>query len=237
MVADRDPLDAVLELGRNASRIAAFAMLGAVLLHGAAITRAALIPMDLMHWGQLVGRAVHEKLYSVYEVDLVKAPELPPAPPEPPAPKEEPKEPPPPAPVKTTAPAAAPAAALAGAVLTAPPDPNEPVSFDGEFITMKDGLIGLRPYTPGGPPIWIAGAEPEATSKFVRARYKMPEGRGLAPSEPICTLPTVALNVSKPERSSVAFNAPPLFALPWRTIRFAPALLTMSAPPVPVIVS
>ena len=39
-------------------------------------------------------------------------------------------------------------------------DSDEPVNFDGEFIRIKDGLIGLRPYTPGGPPIWIAAHRP-----------------------------------------------------------------------------
>lgn len=39
-------------------------------------------------------------------------------------------------------------------------DTDEPVNFKGEFLTIKDGLIGLRPYTPGGPPIWIAAHRP-----------------------------------------------------------------------------
>jgi periplasmic protein TonB len=128
--AGRDPLDAVLEMGRNASRIAAVAMLCALLVHAAAITRAALIPIDFMHWSQLVGRAIHERLTSTYEVDIEKPPELPPPPPAP-EPKEEPKDPPPPVVIKETVPAAAPAAAVAGAVLTAAPDKDEPVNFDG----------------------------------------------------------------------------------------------------------
>lgn len=37
---------------------------------------------------------------------------------------------------------------------------GEPINFDGEFTTIKDGLMGLRPYTPGGPPIWIAAHRP-----------------------------------------------------------------------------
>jgi phthiodiolone/phenolphthiodiolone dimycocerosates ketoreductase len=37
---------------------------------------------------------------------------------------------------------------------------DEPINFDGQFTKIKDGLIGLRPYTPGGPPIWIAAHRP-----------------------------------------------------------------------------
>lgn len=37
---------------------------------------------------------------------------------------------------------------------------EEAVNFDGEFIKIRDGVIGLRPYTPGGPPIWIAAHRP-----------------------------------------------------------------------------
>jgi periplasmic protein TonB len=162
----REPLDAVLEMGRNASRIAFVAILCAAVLHGAAITRAALIPLDFMHWSQLVGRAVHERLTSTYEVDIVKPPELPPLPPPPvEEPKPEPKEPPPIA-VKETVPAAAPAAAKAGAVLTAPPDPNEPVNFDGIISgsgetfaggnTMANGTsdtaVRVKPAVSGGVP-------------------------------------------------------------------------------------
>jgi phthiodiolone/phenolphthiodiolone dimycocerosates ketoreductase len=36
----------------------------------------------------------------------------------------------------------------------------EPVTFEGDFVRIRDGLIGLRPYTPGGPPIWIAAHRP-----------------------------------------------------------------------------
>jgi periplasmic protein TonB len=137
-----EPLDAVLEMGRKASRFTVLAILFAVAVHGAAITRAALIPIDFMHWSHMIGRTVHERLVSTYEVDLVKPPELPPLPPPPEPEKEQPKEPPPPAPVKEVAPAAAPAAAQAGAVLVAPPDPNEPVNFDGIINGPGDTFAG-----------------------------------------------------------------------------------------------
>ena len=34
------------------------------------------------------------------------------------------------------------------------------VDFDGEFYPLKDAVLGLSPYTPGGPPIWIAAHKP-----------------------------------------------------------------------------
>jgi protein TonB len=129
----REPLDAVLELGRDASRFVLYALIGAVLLHGLAIVRAEVIPLEMMNWSRQVGREVHYRLFETYEIDLLKPPVLPIPPPEPePEPvKETPKEPPPPALIKETVPAAAPAAAKAGAVLTAPPDPDAPANFDG----------------------------------------------------------------------------------------------------------
>jgi protein TonB len=130
----REPLDAVLEMGRNASGIVLYALLGALVLHGFAIARAELIPIEMMNWSREVGRDVHYRLFEVYEIDLLKPPTapLPPPPPEPEPVKETPKEPPPlPTPVKEVVPAAAPAAAKAGAVLTAPANPDEPANFDG----------------------------------------------------------------------------------------------------------
>jgi protein TonB len=130
----RDPLDAVLAMGRDASRVIAYALLGALLLHGALVARAEVIPLEMMVWTRNVSREIHYRLYETYEIDLIKPAEAPPPPPpEPEAVKEAPKETPPPvAPVKDVAPPpAAPAAARAGAVLTAQPDPDAPANFDG----------------------------------------------------------------------------------------------------------
>ncbi len=132
-VGARDPLEAVLEMGRDASRIVSYALLGAVLLHAGLVVRAEIIPLEFMNWSRYIGREVHYRLYETYEIDLLKPPEPPPPPPpdEPEPPKPEPKEPPPPVQVKEVVPAAAPAAARAGAVLTAAPEPEAPVNFDG----------------------------------------------------------------------------------------------------------
>jgi protein TonB len=136
----RDPMSAVLALGRDRKRAIAVGLLAALLVHGTAAARAAAIPLELMQWSQRIGRAVHERVVATYDIDLLKPVEPPPAPP-PELPKDEPKEaPPPPAPssAKTAPPDTPPpaaAAAQAGAVLTQQPDPNEPVDLTNSFVT------------------------------------------------------------------------------------------------------
>jgi phthiodiolone/phenolphthiodiolone dimycocerosates ketoreductase len=39
---------------------------------------------------------------------------------------------------------------------------DDPVSFDGQFYKLEDAVLGLSPYTPGGPPIWIAAHGPRS---------------------------------------------------------------------------
>ena len=73
----RDPLDAVLELGRDASRIVAYALLGALLFHAVFVIRAEIIPIEMMNWSRAIGREVHYRLYETYEVELLKPPEAP----------------------------------------------------------------------------------------------------------------------------------------------------------------
>jgi len=149
----REPLDAVFELGRNASRMVVYALLGALLLHGTFVARAELIPIELMNWSRFIGREVHYRLVEVYEVDLLKPPEAPapPPPPEPEPVKEAPKEPPPPVAVKeaTPTPAAAPAAARAGAVLTAPAEPDAPANFEGIISGTGETFAGGNTSTAG----------------------------------------------------------------------------------------
>lgn len=140
--ASREPLEAVLELGRKTSRGILAGLVLAMVFHGTAAARAAGLPMELMQWSQRIAREVHERLADTIDVDITKpvaAPE-PPPPPEPQAPKEEPKEAPPPPPptskVVEEEPPPPPAAAQAGAVLTQAPDPNEPVDLTGQgFVT------------------------------------------------------------------------------------------------------
>ena len=39
-------------------------------------------------------------------------------------------------------------------------DAEGAVDFEGQFYNLKDAVLGLSPYTPGGPPIWIAAHKP-----------------------------------------------------------------------------
>jgi protein TonB len=134
----REPLDAVLDLGRKASHGLVVGLVLAVLFHGTAAARAASLPIDFMRWSQSIGQQVHERLSAVYDIDVAKPPPEPePPPPPPPEPvKEEPKAlaPPPPAAKAAKEEAPAPAAAQAGAVLTKAADPDEPVDLTG-FVT------------------------------------------------------------------------------------------------------
>jgi len=52
--AGRDPMQAVLGLGRNARRVIVLALLVALLIHGTAAARAAVIPVELMRWSQSI---------------------------------------------------------------------------------------------------------------------------------------------------------------------------------------
>ena len=174
----RDPLGAVLELGHRASRVVVYALLGALLLHGAAVARAEIIPIELMSWTRMIGREVHYRLFETYEVDLLKPPEATPPPPEPePEPeKETPKEPLLPVPVKEVVPAAAPAAAKAGAVLTAPANPDEPANFDG--------IISGTGETFAGGSTAAGGTSDTAVRVKPAAAGGVPGGTGTAPSGP-----------------------------------------------------
>ncbi len=171
-----DPLEAVLRMGRDATRVVAYALLCAVLVHTAFVVRAELIPLEMMLWARGVSREVHYRLYETYEIDLLKPLEPAPAPPAPEPVKEEPKEAPPPAPVKdVTTPPAAPAAARAGAVLTAAPDPDAPAVFDG-FIS------GTSETFSGG-----ASAANGTSDTAVRVKpgvSGVPGGTGTAPTGP-----------------------------------------------------
>jgi alkanesulfonate monooxygenase SsuD/methylene tetrahydromethanopterin reductase-like flavin-dependent oxidoreductase (luciferase family) len=45
---------------------------------------------------------------------------------------------------------------------------GEPVTFDGEFYTLHDQTIGIRPYTPGGPSICIGAGGRRAVERAAR---------------------------------------------------------------------
>lgn len=45
---------------------------------------------------------------------------------------------------------------------------GEPVTFDGEFTSLEDASIGVRPLTPGGPPIWVGAGGRKAVRRAAR---------------------------------------------------------------------
>ena len=45
---------------------------------------------------------------------------------------------------------------------------GEPVTHDGEFYPQTDATIGIRPLTPGGPPIWIGAGGKKAVRRAAR---------------------------------------------------------------------
>jgi len=101
--------------------------------HGTAGARAANSLPHLAELARSVRVDMRERLKSEVDIDLTP----PPPPPEPPPPEPEPeKDPTPPPPRAAQASAPPPAAAEAGKVLTAEPDPDEPLDLTGDgFVT------------------------------------------------------------------------------------------------------
>jgi len=130
----REPLARVLDLDGKATTTVAVAALLALLFHGTAVARTALVSLDLVRWAQEIDARVALRLAETIDIETVKPPEPPPPPPpEPEPPKETVKAPPPPK--DDAPPPPPPAAAQAGKVLTQEPDPNEPVDLTNSFVT------------------------------------------------------------------------------------------------------
>jgi len=142
VVPSRDPFEGVLGLGKNAARGALLGLFIAVVLHGSAAARAALIPVELNAWTHRIAAAISARLVETYEVDVAKAPPPPPPPPE--ETKPEPKEAPPVVKEAKERPLdVAPAAAKASAVLTQQEDPNQPVDLTNSFVVgASDSFAG-----------------------------------------------------------------------------------------------
>jgi periplasmic protein TonB len=162
----RDPMAAVLALGRNASRVVPLTLFVAFAMHGTAAARAAFIPIELMRWSQAIGREIQTRIVETYDIDVAKPPEPPPPPPPEPE-KDEPKVAPAPREAKVDTPQPAAEAAKAGAILAQQPDPNEPVDLTNAFMTgnadtyaggvtqstgTSDSAVYARKVAPGGSP-------------------------------------------------------------------------------------
>lgn len=131
-----EPFARVLGLDRRARFALLVATAVALGAHGSAGARALQSLPYLVELARAVRLDLKERLKSEVDIDMTPPPPPPPAPPEPEPEKE--KEPPPPPPPKADQPPAAPppAAAEAGKVLTAEPDPDEPVDLTGDgFVT------------------------------------------------------------------------------------------------------
>ena len=136
-------LGPVLELGRRQSRIgAAIGVTGALLSHGSAIAHGAAALTGLWTFAEKVDARVAARTLTTVDIDV-----QPPASKPEPEPEPEPElEPPTPKPVEQPRPqtpepteAPPPEAAEAGKLLTAEPDPNEPIDLTGEGFVTGDG--------------------------------------------------------------------------------------------------
>lgn len=135
----RDPYEHLLDGGRNATLVAMCALLGALLLHGAAAARTALIDPVLLDWSRRTGEVIEKRLSAAIDVSFNKEPPPPPPPAEETKEEEKPTEDTPPPVVKQDNPyddvkptQAANPAAEAGQIL----GNNDEVDFTGDaFIT------------------------------------------------------------------------------------------------------
>ena len=183
-----DPLAPILSLGRHAVRVGiVLGIIGALLLHGAVAAQAASTLGEAHAFAVLVRAEVMERLQAQIDIDLSEPPPPPPPPPE----AETPPEPTPPPPVAAPVPHSdtpppPPAAAEAGKVLTAEPDPNEPVDLTG------DGFVqGTGDHFAGG--VTASNGTSNTAVHDLRAK---PEGVGKAPPGPVVA--DGAANLTRP---------------------------------------
>jgi protein TonB len=179
-----DFLAPVMALGERTVRLrVGLALLAAVMLHTAGASKAATSTHDVAKFAAKVYGDVRSQLEE-REVDLVE--EKPPEPPEPPPPEPEAPEPvPPPAntpPPPSNEPPPPPAAAEAAKVLTAEPDPNEPLDLtDTTFVT------GTGDRFAGG--ITAASGTSKVAVRDTRAAPGgVPGGTGSSPAQPAPTV-------------------------------------------------
>ena len=183
-----DPLAPILSLGDREVRMGlVVGIIGALLLHAAVGAQAASTLGDVHAFAVLVQAGVRERLSQQIDVDLSEPP------PPPPEPEPEPEAPtPPPPPVAAVAPPTdtpppPPAAAEAGKVLTADPDPNDPVD-----LTDQGFVSGTGDRFAGG--VTAANGTSANAVRDVRAQ---PDGAGKAPPGPVATVVT-GPNLSRP---------------------------------------
>lgn len=125
-----EPLGRILDLGSDAWIVLSVTLGVALFFHLGAAVRTWLIPVELLDWDRRVAEHVGDRLNETYEIEQEKL--KPPEPPPPPPPDPEPEK----IDMKAmTHDAPPPAAAQAGAVLTAPPNPNDVEDLTNMFVS------------------------------------------------------------------------------------------------------
>lgn len=191
----RDPFAPIMALGRREMRIGlVIGLLGALLAHGVLAARGMMALLEVQRFANLVQEDVAERYRSTINID-VKAPPPPPKP-KPVAPPPEPTAPAPPPPKNAppppkNAPAPAPAAAQAGKILTAPPDPNQPLD-----LTDKGFVTGNSDRYAGGTTASNGTSQTAVNSPYARGGGT-PGATGTAPVQPP---PPPAKDLSAPAR-------------------------------------
>jgi protein TonB len=119
----------------------AIGIAGALTLHGSAVAHGAVALTELWAFAEKIDSRIEAQLHVTFDIDLAKASARPAPEPEPePEPEPQPVRPrPKPRPAEPEPTEAPPAAAEAGKLLTAEPDPNEPLDLTGEGFVTGDG--------------------------------------------------------------------------------------------------
>jgi protein TonB len=184
----------VLALGRREVRTGmAIGLAGALLVHGAGAGSAARQLPAMASYAGDVRAFVIESLLSQYDVEMIKPPPPPPPVEEKRAAEEEAQKParaPDPSPTQPQE--QPPEPAQAGRVLTADPDPDEPIDFSGDgFVTGNaDHFTGGATSRSGTSttPVYDQGAKPGGT----------PGGKGTGPAQTAAAPTTPPADLSRP---------------------------------------
>jgi protein TonB len=135
LVSDEDPLGRIIEVGSKSARTGILiGLLSAMVIHGAGARQAYLLTTGVGDWASALRAAIHDHLWTTYEVEIPPPPAAPPPAEE--KPDEPVKAPKPPSAAKAAPAEPPPAAAQAGKVLTREAAPDEPVDLTGNaFVT------------------------------------------------------------------------------------------------------
>jgi periplasmic protein TonB len=178
----REPFARVFGLDRHTRVGLLVAVAIALGVHGSAGARALQSLPYLTELARAVRLDLRERLKS--EVDIDVTPPPPPPPPAPPEPEPEPEKEPPPPPKADQPPAAPPPpAAEAAKVLTAEPDPDEPVDLTGEGFVTGTGERFAGGVTASGGTSKTAVRAPAAAATGTGTGSRLPVGPLAGPKD------------------------------------------------------